>query len=85
VHSLSRQLGTRYFVQSKHQSRVRLRTCVIPTVPGSLQRTVWCMELQVGDAAPDFQMPTDQGGQVSLKEFRGRPVVLYFYPKANTP
>jgi len=43
------------------------------------------MELQVGDAAPDFQMPTDQGGQVSLKDFRGRPVVLYFYPKANTP
>ncbi|KAF6003275.1 hypothetical protein F1559_002546 [Cyanidiococcus yangmingshanensis] len=49
------------------------------------QQAAMGMELQEGDAAPDFLMPTDQGGQVSLKEFTGRPVVLYFYPKANTP
>jgi peroxiredoxin Q/BCP len=39
----------------------------------------------VGDKAPDFSLP-DQGGRtIALKQFRGTPVVLYFYPKDNTP
>ena len=37
-----------------------------------------------GDAAPDFTLPTDGGGTVSLSAFRGRKVVLYFYPKDDT-
>jgi len=37
-----------------------------------------------GDPAPDFRLPSDDGSQVSLKEFRGKKVVLYFYPKDNT-
>ncbi len=41
-------------------------------------------ELAPGDLAPDFELPRDGGGTVSLKEFAGRPVVLYFYPKDNT-
>ena len=40
--------------------------------------------LEAGDKAPDFIMPTDGGGQVSLREFKGKPVVLYFYPKDDT-
>jgi thioredoxin-dependent peroxiredoxin len=41
--------------------------------------------LAAGDAAPDFTLPTDQGETLSLKELRGRKVVLYAYPAAMTP
>jgi peroxiredoxin Q/BCP len=41
--------------------------------------------LQVGNKAPDFTLTADDGGKVSLSDFRGRKVVLYFYPKAGTP
>jgi len=40
--------------------------------------------LAIGDAAPDFALPRDGGGTVSLKAFSGKPVVLYFYPKDDT-
>jgi peroxiredoxin Q/BCP len=42
------------------------------------------MSLKVGDAAPDFTLPTDGGGSVTLSELRGRKVILYFYPKDDT-
>ena len=38
-----------------------------------------------GDLAPDFTLPDQDGEQVSLSSFRGKAVVLYFYPKADTP
>jgi peroxiredoxin Q/BCP len=38
-----------------------------------------------GDEAPDFSLPDQDGEQVRLSGLRGRPVVLYFYPKADTP
>lgn len=41
--------------------------------------------LDIGDEAPDFSLPSDDGSTVSLKDFRGRKVVLYFYPKDSTP
>jgi peroxiredoxin Q/BCP len=37
-----------------------------------------------GSAAPDFTLADDSGGEVTLSSFRGKPVVLYFYPKDNT-
>lgn len=40
--------------------------------------------LNKGDKAPDFSLETDQGKQVSLKDFSGSRLVLYFYPKDNT-
>ena len=40
---------------------------------------------QVGAAAPDFTAATDSGASVKLSDFRGRRVVLYFYPKDDTP
>ena len=43
------------------------------------------MALQSGDKAPDFSLPASTGEAVSLKNFRGKWVVLYFYPKDNTP
>ncbi len=41
-------------------------------------------ELRIGDQAPDFNLPRDGGGTISLSQFRGRPVVVYFYPKDDT-
>lgn len=38
-----------------------------------------------GDTAPDFTLPDQYGYDVTLSELRGQPVVLYFYPKADTP
>ncbi len=40
---------------------------------------------QAGQQAPDFQLPSQDGSQIGLKDFRGKWVVLYFYPKDNTP
>lgn len=41
--------------------------------------------LQIGDMAPDFTAVTDSGETVSLHDFRGKRVILYFYPKDDTP
>ncbi|MCS7006606.1 MAG: thioredoxin-dependent thiol peroxidase [Thermoleophilia bacterium] len=38
-----------------------------------------------GEPAPDFTLPSDTGEPVTLSSFRGRPVVLYFYPRDDTP
>ena len=42
-------------------------------------------ELAAGSKAPDFSLPRDGGGTVSLSVFSGKPVVLFFYPKDDTP
>lgn len=41
--------------------------------------------LSPGDEAPDFTLPDSEGKEVSLRDFRGRSVVVYFYPAASTP
>jgi len=41
-------------------------------------------ELTVGSKAPDFTLPDGNGGTVSLKQLKGKTVILYFYPKDNT-
>jgi peroxiredoxin Q/BCP len=43
------------------------------------------LKLKVGDLAPEFSAPTNGGGSVSLAELRGKNVVLYFYPRDDTP
>ena len=42
------------------------------------------MSIEPGDKAPDFTMPTDGSGKVTLSELKGKKVVLYFYPKDDT-
>ncbi len=42
------------------------------------------MSVKIGDKAPDFTMPTDGNGHVSLQQLRGKPVIVYFYPKDDT-
>jgi peroxiredoxin Q/BCP len=41
--------------------------------------------IEEGKAAPDFELPSDAGERIRLSNLRGRPVVLYFYPKDDTP
>ncbi|MDG2285930.1 MAG: thioredoxin-dependent thiol peroxidase [Alphaproteobacteria bacterium] len=43
------------------------------------------MTLAVGDRAPDFKVASDGGGEVSLAALKGKSVILYFYPKDDTP
>jgi thioredoxin-dependent peroxiredoxin len=42
-------------------------------------------ELAVGSRAPSFKLPRDGGGNVALADFKGKKLVIYFYPKADTP
>jgi thioredoxin-dependent peroxiredoxin len=41
--------------------------------------------LKEGDKAPDFNLPTDTGATLKLSKLKGKPVVVYFYPKDDTP
>jgi len=41
--------------------------------------------LKVGDKAPNFTLPSDSGEEISLKDYQGKTVILYFYPKDMTP
>ena len=43
------------------------------------------LKLSVGDVAPSFTVATNGGGNISLADFKGKPVILYFYPKDSTP
>src|SRR4029077_15195019 len=52
--------------------------------PAADDRRDGTMSISVGEKAPDFTMPTDGNGSVSLSKLRGKPVVLYFYPKDDT-
>lgn len=42
-------------------------------------------QLAIGDTAPSFDLESDGGARVSLDALKGKPVVVYFYPKDNTP
>ena len=41
--------------------------------------------LKAGDKAPDFRVTGDEGQTIALGDYKGKNLVLYFYPKANTP
>lgn len=41
--------------------------------------------LSIGDLAPDFTLPSDNGSHISLHDYKGKQVILYFYPAAMTP
>ncbi|MGA7616800.1 MAG: thioredoxin-dependent thiol peroxidase [Thermoanaerobaculia bacterium] len=42
-------------------------------------------EPKVGDRAPDFKLPSTEGKEISLSDFKGKDVIVYFYPKDDTP
>jgi len=67
-------------------SRLRRALCLL--LPGSAALgtgAALAAELQAGQAAPDFELPDQQGRQRRLAEWRGKWLVLYFYPKDDTP
>jgi peroxiredoxin Q/BCP len=41
--------------------------------------------MEIKDKAPEFTLPDENGNPISLQQFREKTVVLFFYPKANTP
>jgi thioredoxin-dependent peroxiredoxin len=41
--------------------------------------------LKVGDKAPEFKLSSDEDKEISLSDFQGKRVVLFFFPRANTP
>jgi peroxiredoxin Q/BCP len=41
--------------------------------------------LKIGDTAPAFSLPDDAGGKITLDAFKGKTLVLFFFPKADTP
>ena len=64
---------------------MRLWMVLLVTVLGAGLQFAFAAMPAVGSAAPDFTLPSQDGTQVSLKDFRGKWVVLYFYPKDGTP
>jgi thioredoxin-dependent peroxiredoxin len=56
----------------------------MPIKPGKIDQRKAQDGLQAGDNAPNFSLPGDGGGTLALKDFRGRFLVLYFYPKDDT-
>ena len=70
-----------------------IRRCRILKIFGSLKSAVAVPDLpfsgelsmKVNDKAPDFTLQDENEKQTALKDFRGKTVVLFFYPKANTP
>ncbi len=41
--------------------------------------------LKIGSKAPDFTLTSDNGKEISLRDFKGKRVILFFFPKAGTP
>src|SRR5262249_61493122 len=69
----------RRLMAGRPAARVAARRRCNPEEPSAMS------DLKPGDQAPDFTLPTDGGGTLSLKQLRGKPVILYFYPKDDTP
>jgi peroxiredoxin Q/BCP len=56
----------------------------VATQPDEAERTTMA-KLAPGDKAPTFSLPDQNGKKVSLRDFKGQPVVVYFYPRDDTP
>ena len=65
--------------------RKRRKEGAMPSKPAAKSAPKATAKLAVGDKAPGFELPSDDGGTVSLADFKGRKLVIYFYPKADTP
>jgi peroxiredoxin Q/BCP len=69
----------------KKAAKKTAKKAVKKTVKKTAAKTASTAGSLLGKKAPNFVMPTDDGGKVSLKDLRGKKVVLYFYPKDDTP
>lgn len=68
----------------KKTAKKAVKKSVKKAAPKAAKKTETAKSL-LGKAAPAFTMATDSGGKISLKDLRGKNVVLYFYPKDDTP
>jgi thioredoxin-dependent peroxiredoxin len=57
----------------------------LPIMPSSKSESIAVVALTAGSPAPKFDMTGDDGSRIKLAQFKGKPVVLYFYPKDDTP
>ena len=64
-------------MEASGSARIALVPCTVHRYPSTV--------IEPGDQAPDFSLPDQDGREVKLTDFRGEPVVVYFYPKADTP
>ena len=64
---------------------MQLRDCDLSDNPPLIERFVMSDWLEIGSKAPAFTMVSDSGKKTKLSDFLGKPVVLYFYPKDDTP
>jgi len=53
-------------------------------LPGCISKKEMIMKPEIGLQAPDFNLPADSGMNISLQDLKGKPVILYFYPKDDT-
>ena len=79
---MSRKAGTSVPAFLFSADRLPTRTSGITS--GSMPKAI-TLALKVGDRAPDFEALTTDGTQVRLRDAKGKPVVLFFYPKDDTP
>ena len=70
---------------AKKVTKKKVAKKVAKKVTKSVKKSVTKGTLNPGDSAPDFSLPDQNGKTISLKDFRGQKVVVYFYPKALTP
>jgi peroxiredoxin Q/BCP len=80
--SKSQGVGSGSRVQTKKKTATPKKT---KKPSRTSQQTISTHELQVGDLAPAFSLPDDTGKIVNSSELRGKKVVVYFYPKDDTP
>jgi cytochrome oxidase Cu insertion factor (SCO1/SenC/PrrC family) len=77
---LCAKLGAAVNAASNKKMRIRREAVIIGVRYGEAVMTI-----EINDKAPDFSLLDQNGNKVSLKDFKGKTVVLYFYPKADTP
>jgi peroxiredoxin Q/BCP len=76
--SIAKKFGAKKKIVAKKSAAKKAAINKNPTSSNDVQLTV-------GQPAPDFALPNDEGQLVSLADFRGKKVVLYFYPEDDTP
>lgn len=69
----------------KKAAKTMTKKVAVKAAPKKQSTAVVSQTVKVGDTAPDFTLPDQNGNHVSLHDFKGKNVVIYFYPKAMTP
>lgn len=88
VKKTAKTTATRSKTAAAKQPAAPARTAAAKAPAGPAEKTAAttaAFAIDTGDAAPAFTLPRDGGGEVSLSDFKGKPLVIFFYPRADTP